>query len=67
MTKRINAIYKDGVFYPLKPLDLKEDIIVEIGIIKEFGSVSDFTNGDENNLYDLDEEEYLNLKKIINN
>ena len=30
MTENIQAIYKNGVLHPLKPLDLPEDKIVEI-------------------------------------
>jgi predicted DNA-binding antitoxin AbrB/MazE fold protein len=32
MIENIQAIYKNGVLHPLKPLDLPEDIIVEIDV-----------------------------------
>ncbi len=32
MIENIQAIYKNGVFHPLKPLDLPEDKIVEIDV-----------------------------------
>lgn len=67
MSVRINAIYKNGAFHPLKPLDLKEGSIYEITIIKELGNASDLTKDSENDLSELDEEEILNLKRILNN
>lgn len=50
MSESIQAIYKNGVLHPLKPLDLPEDKIVEIDV----RDVSD-KEDTENWLKDFDE------------
>lgn len=67
MSRRINVIYKNGVFHPLKPLDLKDGSIFEITIIKELGNASDLIKDAQNNISKLDVEEILTLKRIIDN
>jgi predicted DNA-binding antitoxin AbrB/MazE fold protein len=66
MNERIHAIYKNGVFHPLKPLDLPEESIVEIKIIKILGNASEFIKDSKKFSAELDEDELKRLEKILN-
>ena len=53
MIENIQAIYKNGVLHPLKPLDLPEDKIVEIDVrdISE-ATENELTNADKIKAFD---------------
>ena len=67
MKQRIKAIYTNGVFRPLEPLDLPEGSIVWIDIIEVLGESSDFTKNIEKDLSELEEREHIHLEKEIEN
>ena len=67
MSQRIQAIYRNGVFYPLQPLDYKEGEILNITIIEILGDASKYIENIRNVLSQLDEDERRHLEKEIEN
>ena len=67
MKQRIKAIYTNGVFRPLEPLDLPEGSIVWIDIIEVLEESSDFIKNIEKDLSELEEREHKHLEKEIEN
>lgn len=60
MRQNILAVYKNGVFHPLTPLDLPEGAIVYIEIVEMLGDIEDYT---EEDLLLLKESKLKNLEK----
>lgn len=67
MSQRIQAIYRNGVFYPLQPLDYKEGEILNITIIEILGDASKYIENIRNVLSKLDEDERRHLEEEIEN
>jgi predicted DNA-binding antitoxin AbrB/MazE fold protein len=72
MHQRVRALYKNGIFYPLEPLDLAEGSSVEIRNIESLGDVAEYIKRIENDLAELDaneskhlENELADLKRLL--
>jgi len=63
MGQRILAIYENGVFRPLKPLDLPEGTILNVKIIKILGDSADYMKYIENDLAELEESDTQTSRK----
>jgi len=63
MKERIHAIYKNGVFRPLKQLNLEEGSIVQIKIINVLEDALEYIGKDST---ELDADELKQLEKILN-
>ncbi len=55
MRQRILAIYENGAFRPLKPLDLPEGTVLNIEIIEILGDSADYMKYIEKDLSELEE------------
>lgn len=55
MQQRILAIYKNGVFHPLKPLDLPEGTVLDIETIEILGDSADYMKYLKKDLSELEE------------
>ncbi len=65
MNQTIRAVYKNGVFRPLQPLDLPEGSIVWIKITKILGDSADFIKDTEKDLSEFKESKRKHLEKEI--
>ena len=63
MGLRILAIYENGVFRPLKPLDLPEGTIFNIEIIEILGDSVDYMKYIEKDLAELEESDTQTSRK----
>lgn len=63
MRQRILAIYENGVFRPLKPLDLPEGTILNIEIIEILGDSADYMKYIEKDLAEPEESDTQTSRK----
>ncbi len=63
MNQTIRAVYENGIFRPLQPLDLPEGSIVWIKITEILGDNADFIKDTEEDSSELERSEREHLKK----